>query len=272
MIRILTGLSLVALIVLHLFLLSINPLYFAILNAIITALCIYEMNKALKDNMPKPYSILNIFLAVLLLPSFLINKSLSGVFVLLAIIFLIAFVMFTFNFNISLTAFQSFILILFYPALLLSFNYALIYNPNALFLLTAVFGIGPMADTFAYAVGITFKGKKLCPRVSPKKTVSGAIGGLFGGIIAGVAIYFVFLNFLPHVAIPSLGIMALVGCIGAFFTEAGDLAESALKRRFNIKDFGSILPGHGGILDRVDGIMFNSIFVFAFFSYITPFI
>lgn len=268
--RILTAIVLIGLIVINLILLDCNPIFFAVFNGIITAFCIYEMNKAFKDKLHKSYSILNIFLAIFILPSFLLFKSLNGIFIIICFFFLIALIIFTFNPTINLQSLQAFVFILFYPVLLLSFNYALIYSQNALFLLVCVFGIGPMADSFAYIVGSTLKGKKLCPLISPKKTISGAIGGLIGGLIAGIIIYFVFITFLSFNNLPSLLTMALVGFVGAIFTSLGDLTESAIKRKFNIKDFGNILPGHGGVLDRMDGIMFNSIFILTFFTYIIP--
>ena len=266
--RLITGFLLVGLIIGTLFLMHYNPIYFAILTAIIALFGIYEMNKAQKDILPVSYKVLNLLLGLLLLPSFFISKSLNGVFILIALLFLVAFIIFTFDKNVPLQALQSFVLILFYPSLLLAFIFDLTYRESALFLLILVFGIGPMADTFAFAVGSIVKGKKLCPHISPKKTISGAIGGLIGGIITGFLIYIVFINFFPLIKIPSLYIMLIVGFTGAAFTEAGDLAESALKRRFNLKDFGNLLPGHGGVLDRMDGIMFNSLFIFLFFTYI----
>lgn len=268
--RIITGLLLVGLITGTLFLMEANPIFFALLIAVIAALGIYEMVKAQKDILPCPYKILSGILSVLLLPAFLFTKSLSGVFILIALLFLAAFVILTFDSKITLSSLQSFLLILFYPSLLLAFILDLTYRENALFLLTSVFGIGPMADTFAFAVGSIIKGKKLCPHVSPKKTVSGAIGGLAGGVISGLLIYLIFINVFPNVVIPNLYIMFIVGFTGAAFTGAGDLAESALKRKFGIKDFGKILPGHGGVLDRMDGIMFNSLFIYTFFTYIIP--
>ena len=110
----------------------------------------------------------------------------------------------------------------------------------------------------AYLVGMTYgkikKGnvKKLCPRLSPNKTVAGAIGGLIGGTAGSLIVYAIFK--------PDLGLnlpvlfFALTGLILALFTEIGDLLESFVKRRAGIKDMGKIMPGHGGIMDRIDGI------------------
>jgi phosphatidate cytidylyltransferase len=99
------------------------------------------------------------------------------------------------------------------------------------------------------------KGPKLEPRLSPKKTWS----GLFGGLLAGAAAASVF----PLVTdLPLSPLMAgVIGLVGAAATVAGDLWESALKRRFGVKDSGGLIPGHGGLLDRVDGLMFAALVI-----------
>jgi phosphatidate cytidylyltransferase len=113
------------------------------------------------------------------------------------------------------------------------------------------------ADTGAYAAGNIFKGPKLWPRVSPKKTWSGFFGGLVCGTIAAVVVWG-----LNNMAL-TLGAAVLMGICGALATMAGDLWESVLKRRFGVKDSGDIIPGHGGLLDRVDGLLFAVIVVSA---------
>jgi len=127
-----------------------------------------------------------------------------------------------------------------------------------------------MTDTMAYFVGITFKGKKLCPNISPKKTISGAIGGVLGGIIGAMLVFVLFdatglfVNFnnvgllkLTDSLGASAGIYAAVGLVGGVLSELGDLGASWIKRKANIKDFGKIFPGHGGIMDRLDSIIFT---------------
>jgi phosphatidate cytidylyltransferase len=113
-----------------------------------------------------------------------------------------------------------------------------------------LFAVTWAADIGAFAVGSVLKGPKLWPRFSPNKTWSGFIGGLVASMLTGLlmAVISVFqLN--PWAA-------ALIGVFVGFATMAGDLWESALKRRFGVKDSGDLIPGHGGLLDRVDGLMF----------------
>lgn len=119
--------------------------------------------------------------------------------------------------------------------------------------LLLVFVIASLTDTFAYFVGSTLKGKKLCPKLSPKKTWSGAIGGLFGGILGAILIYFIFNDSLTQF---SWWHFVIIGFIGAVLDQVGDLFESFIKRHVGIKDMGKIMPGHGGVMDRLDGAMF----------------
>lgn len=103
-------------------------------------------------------------------------------------------------------------------------------------------------DTFAYFFGRAIGGPKLAPRLSPNKTWAGLIGGMFGAGLVG-AIAAIWLN------LGSPAILALVSAALAVIAQAGDILESALKRRAGVKDSGKLIPGHGGILDRVDGLV-----------------
>lgn len=107
------------------------------------------------------------------------------------------------------------------------------------------------SDIAAFAVGSVVKGPKLWPRFSPNKTWSGFIGGLVAAVLAaaGVAAGL-------HLGV-SFGTAAAIGLAGGLATMAGDLWESMLKRRFGVKDSGDLIPGHGGLLDRVDGLLFS---------------
>lgn len=103
-------------------------------------------------------------------------------------------------------------------------------------------------DIFAYLIGSAIGGPLLWPRVSPKKTWAGAIGGLIGGVAAGTLVAYA----------SGLGRLIVVGLIAlllSVLTQAGDLFESAVKRRFGAKDAGGLIPGHGGLMDRLDGFL-----------------
>ena len=138
--------------------------------------------------------------------------------------------------------------------------------------LLLLFVISPCSDTMAYLTGMIYgkikKGnvKKLCPNLSPKKTVAGAIGGLVGGGLSGLICYFIFKGQILSLDL-SLPLVWLIGIgvVGSVLTQAGDLFESYVKRKVNIKDMGKIMPGHGGVMDRIDGTLFLAVFLFIVF-------
>ena len=111
-------------------------------------------------------------------------------------------------------------------------------------------------DTAAYFVGRTWGRHKMAPTVSPRKTWEGAIGGLVGALVAVIA-----LALLLNVDI-SYGEMVILGVLIAVFAQLGDLAESKLKRSMGVKEASNLIPGHGGILDRLDSIVFTGVVVY----------
>jgi phosphatidate cytidylyltransferase len=130
------------------------------------------------------------------------------------------------------------------------------YNPkNIISILIIIW----MNDTFAYLSGITFGKHKLFERVSPKKTVEGFIGGIVFSIIAGV----LFAKYYMEESVAHWIIIALI--VGVFGT-LGDLIESKFKRLAGVKDSGTIMPGHGGFLDRLDSIIFVAPFIYLFYQ------
>lgn len=117
-----------------------------------------------------------------------------------------------------------------------------------LFLFACVWG----ADTLAYFTGRALGGPKLAPAISPNKTWSGFVGGLIGAVVAGLAV----LGFAGYaLSAPLVGLALLL----AVASVAGDLFESALKRKYGKKDSGRTIPGHGGVLDRADGLLFAAV-------------
>ncbi len=120
-----------------------------------------------------------------------------------------------------------------------------------------VVGVVAATDIGAYAAGRGIGGPKLWPAVSPKKTWSGAVGGLAAGIAAGLLVAVLF--DLP-IAVTFVAVVAILSVV----SQAGDLFESHVKRRFGAKDSGRLVPGHGGMMDRVDGLVFASLVALLF--------
>ena len=131
-------------------------------------------------------------------------------------------------------------------------------------LLTLVFAIAVGGDTFALFAGTWIGGKKLCPKISPHKTVAGAVGGLLGSVLLAWLVGFAFARFLPTQAFPPMWANVLVGLVGGVAAQMGDLFASMVKRYCGVKDFGTLFPGHGGMLDRMDSILFASIIVYSY--------
>ena len=130
------------------------------------------------------------------------------------------------------------------------------------FILFAAFGAW-MTDVFAFFVG-SFLGKhKLCPKISPKKTIEGAIGGVLGCVLASLILYAVFVNFVFETESANYVAVTLMAVFLSIVSMCGDLTASVIKRNFEIKDFGKLIPGHGGILDRFDSIIFVLVALYA---------
>ncbi|MEG1932250.1 MAG: phosphatidate cytidylyltransferase [Pygmaiobacter sp.] len=143
------------------------------------------------------------------------------------------------------------------------------YNYDALYFIMLGFGYAWGGDSAAYFTGRAFGKHKLAPEVSPNKTIEGAIGGIFGSMVLGVLFTLIYaqllLRFEPSSfsAIDGQSYLAVcgIGAVASVMGILGDLFTSAIKRQCNIKDYGFIFPGHGGILDRFDSVLFVMPFV-----------
>lgn len=143
-----------------------------------------------------------------------------------------------------------------YVAVMLSFIYLTRNLPDGKFLVWLIFLCSWGCDTCAYCVGVLFGKHKMAPKLSPKKSVEGGIGGLIGAALLG-ALYALAVNYWGGMSVPPLE-YALICLIGGMISMVGDLAASAIKRNHEIKDYGTLIPGHGGILDRFDSVIFTA--------------
>lgn len=116
-------------------------------------------------------------------------------------------------------------------------------------------------DTGGYIVGSTLKGPKLAPKISPNKTWSGLFGGVLLAVLVSIAFSYAFTEH-THVVF-----YAVLGAVIAVIAQIGDLVESYIKRRLGVKDSSELIPGHGGVFDRVDGLIFAAPLVFLLFKY-----
>ena len=125
------------------------------------------------------------------------------------------------------------------------------------FLVWLIFLCSWGCDTCAYCVGVLIGKHKMAPILSPKKSIEGAVGGVLGAALLGALYAWAISGYNPNSAHTPM-IYAIICAVGALVSMVGDLAASAIKRQQNIKDYGTLIPGHGGILDRFDSVIFTA--------------
>lgn len=152
-----------------------------------------------------------------------------------------------------MSAFFSF----FYAPVLLSFVYLTRNLPQGIYLVWMIFISSWICDTCAYFSGVTLGKHKLAPVLSPKKSIEGAVGGVLGSAATGALFAYV-LGQMEVPFNPQIWKFALIGGAGAVISQIGDLAASAIKRNYGIKDYGKCIPGHGGVMDRFDSVIFTA--------------
>ncbi len=130
-------------------------------------------------------------------------------------------------------------------------------------LLALSFFVPTMGDMAAYFSGVRYGRVKLNPVISPKKTIEGALGGAVGSVMTAVIIYFL-AGIFGLSQFPFLHFV-LIGLLGGIVGQVGDLFASLVKRHCGVKDFGTIFPGHGGMMDRLDSILFVTVFIYLYF-------
>ena len=202
----------------------------------------------------------------------------KGILIALSLSICLALAVFTFKAEMELKDLLATIFSLIYPMALVSLAFALSreFPCGGTFAISFAIFLPVFSDTFAYLVGSTMGKRKLCPSISPKKTVAGAIGGLLGSVLCAVTFFLLFdlyavipvgyVTFSDSVAVRAV-VFVVLGIVGGVLAEIGDLAASRIKRTMNIKDFGNIFPGHGGVLDRLDSIMFTLVMLFTAFTF-----
>ncbi|MCI9283094.1 MAG: phosphatidate cytidylyltransferase [Lachnospiraceae bacterium] len=145
----------------------------------------------------------------------------------------------------------------FYAAVMLSYLYQVRAMTDGIYLVWLIFFSSWGCDTCAYCAGMLFGKHKLVPVLSPKKTIEGAVGGVVGAALLGYGFACVYGGKMIDVGNPRVA-CALACAIAAVISQVGDLAASAIKRNHDIKDYGHLIPGHGGILDRFDSMLFTA--------------
>lgn len=133
----------------------------------------------------------------------------------------------------------------------------LFQRSHCVFLILCAMYCAWMSDTWAYFIGSKFGKHKLAPQISPKKSVEGAIGGVFGTALFCVVTYFICDHFFFHIKTLNVWMILFSSILLSILGMCGDLSASVIKRNFGEKDFGTLFPGHGGVLDRIDSFLFT---------------
>lgn len=150
---------------------------------------------------------------------------------------------------------------LFYVSIMLSYIYQVRIIEDGALIVWLIFIGAWGSDTCAYCVGVLFGKHKIAPVLSPKKSLEGCIGGVVGAAAIGAVYALIAKDYITEVSNPILA-FAVIGAASSVISQIGDLAASAIKRNHEIKDYGKLIPGHGGILDRFDSIIFTAPIVY----------
>lgn len=298
--RVITG-TFIAIVYIAVFLsaMYVHPIFFDVFIFAIALCGVYEMCKAVANYTSEPIFIIDMIAAVVGFAGFWFAQyffktnaaGMTGYFVVLAVMIIATVLVTAFSNTYVKGNAVSTIFVMLYPTALLMFSVGINYFmrsglgigvmsslPYRNAGIALMFLVPALTDVFAYQIGSAIKGKKLCPSISPNKTVSGAVGGLLGGLVgAGVVLLLTYLAVRFKVNIFGLAMLTdgwtstiinfvMLGLFGSVFDQIGDLAASFVKRRAGIKDYSNLLPGHGGILDRVDGFMFCGVFFYMYFA------
>ncbi|MDO4343886.1 MAG: phosphatidate cytidylyltransferase [Eubacteriales bacterium] len=182
-------------------------------------------------------------------------ESYSMIYLVFAVIVLLSVYVFTFPRYRSEQVMAAFFGIV-YVSVMLSYIYQTRNLPDGAFLVWLIFLCSWGCDTCAYCVGMLIGKHKMSPVLSPKKSVEGAVGGVVGAAVLGAVYAAAVGKYLQ--AENQVFVYALICGVGALISMVGDLAASAIKRNHEIKDYGTLIPGHGGILDRFDSVIFTA--------------
>ena len=242
-----------------------HGLFAKLVIAAISVLCMHEMMKVVRTDEVKSFLPIGYAFSALLYPVFEYGGGFVGIAILFALAVmavLIVLVLSGRSFNDGLMS----IFTLVYPGMFTAFWIAIFCIPQAdtsRFLIALLFVTASATDSFAYFCGRLFGRHKLIPRVSPKKTVEGAIGGLVFGTAAATLLGY-FLQGVFGLSVAFYWYIVL-GLVLSVLTQIGDLSASIIKRRFGVKDYGTFMAGHGGAMDRLDSSLFISPVIYLFY-------
>ncbi len=244
-----------------------SPMWFNLVVSVACIISLYELCKTFKLLEKKPISVLVFVFALLLLCAVFMGFSRDFLtLILVSYLMLLLICAIFWNGKIKFSDVCTAFFALIYAVLLLYHIGFIRSMQNGVVLLFIPFLGAWMPDTFAYFSGTLFGKHKLIPSVSPKKTVEGAIGAVIGCIIS-FFVYGLIVDYAVGLSVNYLTLVILAALCGVV-AQLGDLSASVIKREFGVKDFGNLIPGHGGIIDRIDSLIFIAPLVYYFLLYI----
>jgi phosphatidate cytidylyltransferase len=260
--------SIVLVVILALILIIDIPIIYTIFVVLLSVFGVYEYNKAFKSAGYHPLEWVGYLgcLCIFLMGNNIepqVSITLAKVMLPLMLILMFINILLK-NLRVNIIDLAISLLSVVYVPFMFSFIKLIFSMEHGRILIMFVFLGAFASDVMAYLIGSKFGKKKLCPVISPKKTVEGSVAGIIGVIISYIVIVLISNHFFgTDFNIIYMSLLAIIVSISGQF---GDLAASAIKRYCKIKDFGNIMPGHGGILDRCDSIMFVAPIVYIFFK------
>ncbi len=227
-----------------------------VLLGLLSLVALYEMLKTLK--LDKTAFMWAAYIACVLLYCMLLLDHFDLILIVLIVYFIAIMTIYVIKWpSYEVTDISKALFSFFYAAFILSFMYQIRVMNNGIYYMWLVFISAWGSDTCAYLVGILIGKHKVPSTLSPKKTIEGCIGGVIGAGIIG----FIYGNILSDISLAV--IFASICMAGSIVSQIGDLAASAVKRNMDIKDYGKIIPGHGGVMDRFDSIIFVTPVIYA---------
>ncbi|GAA0078049.1 phosphatidate cytidylyltransferase [Clostridium sp. CTA-5] len=240
----------------------LGGIYLKTFVILLSAMGLWEFYEALKNAKFKPVSLIGY---LLLIAYYFLNNDFNIMMYVIIFAMFILLIIPVINLKYTFIDVSLTLLGFIYAGILFSFVYLVNTKPNGEFLVWLIFIGSWMTDTSAYYAGRFFGKNKLCPKVSPKKTIEGSIGGLLGSILFCGIFGFIVNNYQ---FIMPLYHYLIIGALCGVFSQFGDLVASSIKRYVGIKDYSNLIPGHGGILDRFDSILFSATVLFYYLTFI----
>lgn len=265
--------ALVGLVILCLVCFLENNLFFSIAVSVVSIIGLNEFYHAVKQKGIKPFETLGYICCILLcLVGVVSNEKIlipSLVLSMPILFFILSLIEVVSDMKINFVDIACTLLGIIYVPMMFLFLILTWQMKNGHMLIWFIFFGAWMTDVFAYLVGKTI-GKHKFSKISPNKSIEGCIGGLLGSaIVYGIYSYYLNVKYIDILGAEfNIAIMVILGAIISVISQVGDFTASAIKRYCGIKDFGEIMPGHGGVLDRFDSIIMISPFVYILFEFI----